>query len=88
MNEIPHSKLWNISLKTSSAPSNVGEESLYATQSSPFPSPLLFISGVFPLYPPSSPHYLAFEGFSLMFIQPAQTFASLAFPYGERPNLQ
>ncbi|WP_373604434.1 hypothetical protein [Treponema endosymbiont of Eucomonympha sp.] len=59
MNEILHSKLRNISLKSFSAPSNAGEESLRATQNSPFPSSLLFISGVFPLHLPSSPHYLA-----------------------------
>ncbi|WP_373604373.1 hypothetical protein [Treponema endosymbiont of Eucomonympha sp.] len=58
MNEILHSKLRNISLKSFSAPSNAGEESLRATQNSPFPSSLLFISGVFPLHLPSSPHYL------------------------------
>ncbi|WP_162510566.1 hypothetical protein [Treponema endosymbiont of Eucomonympha sp.] len=41
------SKLRNISLKSSSPPSNTGEESLHATQSSLFSSALLFISGVF-----------------------------------------
>ncbi|WP_228378608.1 hypothetical protein [Treponema endosymbiont of Eucomonympha sp.] len=56
MNEIFRSKLRNISLKSFSAPSNAGGELLHATQSSPLPSSLLFISGVFPLHPLSSPH--------------------------------
>ncbi|WP_373604401.1 hypothetical protein [Treponema endosymbiont of Eucomonympha sp.] len=47
MNEILHSKLRNISLKLSSAPSNAGEESLRATQSSPLPSSPPFMSGVY-----------------------------------------
>ncbi|WP_162510675.1 hypothetical protein [Treponema endosymbiont of Eucomonympha sp.] len=58
MNEIFHSKLRNISLKSSSTPSNTGGASPHATQNLLFSSFLLFISGVFPLRPPSSPHYL------------------------------
>ncbi|WP_162510695.1 hypothetical protein [Treponema endosymbiont of Eucomonympha sp.] len=46
MNEIFHSKLRNISLKSSSAPASVGGESLCAAQSLPLPSSPPFMSSV------------------------------------------